>query len=139
MIVAGGIGYWYYNDSQERITTLITNNAQLESGIATSEETITTLQDNYALANKTIAELNEELRNIKRQNQLLVDKFSDSDLGVAAAARPELIKRLINKGTANAFRCFELLSGAALTDKERNAKNAREFNNECPWLWKSVK
>jgi hypothetical protein len=135
MMVAGGFGYWYYQDSQDRIATLQHNNAELTIGIETNEQTITALQEDYALQQQIVVDLNTELRDIQRRNQFLVDKFADSDLGVAAAAKPELIERLINRGTANAFRCFELLSGAALNEKERNATNATEFNNECPWIF----
>ena len=31
MLAMGGVGYWYYNDTQEKIATLHENNAKLES------------------------------------------------------------------------------------------------------------
>ena len=37
-----GVGYWYYNDTQERMRVLNENNAQLEVAVATNEETIKT-------------------------------------------------------------------------------------------------
>jgi hypothetical protein len=57
------------------------------------------------------------------------------DLGLLAAERPDSIERAINRGTRNAGRCFELLSGAILTEDERNATDGESFNKECPWLW----
>jgi hypothetical protein len=38
----------------------------------------------------------------------------------------------------NAARCFEILSGAAPTESEKNAKTAQEANSECPWLFDST-
>jgi hypothetical protein len=49
------------------------------------------------------------------------------------------VQRLINGGSKNAGRCFELLSGSPLTEKEKNAKTDKSFNNECPWLYDTYK
>ena len=132
-MVAGG--YWYYNDTQARIATLTENNAKLETAVATSEATIDALQADYAKMAATNEQLNNEFANIRRQNQVLSDKLSRHDLGVLGASKPGLVERVINGASDKAGRCFELLSGAELTEKEQNAKNANAFNSECPWLY----
>lgn len=137
LVAGGGLGYWYYNSSQNTISILTENNAKLENGIQLNEETINNLQISYTAAQEQIEQLNIENREIRRNNQMLIDRFSDSDIGVAAANKPELVERLINRGTNNAFRCLELLSGSELTERERNAKNGNEFNRECPWIFDS--
>jgi hypothetical protein len=53
-------------------------------------------------------------------------------------AKPGLVQNTVNNATAKAGRCFELLSGAPLTAKESEAKNAKEFNSECPWLFSGI-
>lgn len=131
----GGIGYWYYNDTQEKISTLTANNAKLETAIATQEDAIDSLQADYAAAQAENTRLNEAYAEIRRQNSRLSDKLADMDLGLLAAERPDSIERAINRGTVNAGRCFELLSGSLLTEEELNATNGEEFNKECPWLW----
>ena len=138
LMAGGGLGYWYYRDSQKIITTLNQNNARLETAVELNEQTIESLQQNYGLAQQEIEALNQENQQIRRNNQMLVDRFSDSDIGVAASTKPELVERLINRGTANAFRCLELLSGAELSEQERNANNGTEFNNECSWLFDTL-
>ena len=138
LLSASSLGYWYYRDSQEIITTLTENNAELQISVQLNEQTIDNLQQDYGLAQQEIEALNQENQQIRRNNQMLVDRFSDSDLGVAASAKPELIERLINRGTVNAFRCLELLSGAELSEQERNANNGTEFNRECPWLFDTL-
>jgi len=138
MFTASGLGYLYYKDSQARIQTLTTNNANLQTGIDLNEQTISQLQTDYDLAQQEVIRLNDENTAIRRRNSLLVEKFANNDLGFLAENRPELIERIINRGTENAFRCMELLSGAELTDKERNATNGTEFNTECPWLFNNI-
>jgi septal ring factor EnvC (AmiA/AmiB activator) len=135
MCAMGGIGYWYYNDTQERMAILQENNAKLEIAVATNEEALESLQADYASAQNEIASLNDAYTAIRRQNQRLADKLQEIDLTAAAIANAEGIERAVNRGTENAGRCFELLSGAELTEKERTAENDIAFNKECPWLY----
>jgi septal ring factor EnvC (AmiA/AmiB activator) len=131
----GFAGYKYYKDSQETIRILTENNAKLEVAVALNEETINSLQADYASAQTQLSELNAAFISIRRQNQQLADKLQQVDLTAAAIANPEAIERAVNRGSENAGRCFELLSGAELTERERNAENGIAFNKECPWLY----
>ena len=131
----GGVGYWYYNDTQARMAILQDNNAKLNIAVQTNEAALESLQADYASAQNEISSLNEAYSAIRRQNQRLADKLQEIDLTAAAIANAEGIERAVNRGTENAGRCFELLSGAELTDKERNAENDIAFNKECPWLY----
>jgi len=135
ILVMGGIGYWYYTDTQKTIATLTSNNAKLELAVATNEETINSLQADYALMAQENNRLNEAYSEIRRQNSRLSSKLADMDLGLLAAEKPDSIERAVNNGTINALRCYELLSGAELTEEELNAETGEDFNKECPWLW----
>jgi chromosome segregation ATPase len=135
ILVMGGIGYWYYTDTQERISILTENNAQLEVAIATSEDAINSLQEDYAAMAAENQRINDAYAEIRRQNSRLSEKLADIDLGLLAAERPDSIERAVNNGTTNAVRCFEILSGAQLTEEELNATDGEDFNKECPWLW----
>ena len=135
MCVMGGIGYWYYNDTQERMAILQENNAKLEMATQLQEQAIESLQADYALAQEENTRINQAYAEIRRQNARLSDKLADMDLGLLAAEKPNSIERAINRGTENASRCFEILSGAPLTEEEKNAETDIAFNKECPWLW----
>ena len=135
IMVMGGIGYWYYTDTQKTIATLTENNAKLELAVATNEAAIEQMQADYAAASAELQRINEAYAEIRRQNNRLSEKLADMDLGLLAQEKPESIERAVNNGTVNAGRCFELLSGSPLTEKELNATNGEEFNKECPWLW----
>jgi len=138
MFVMGGLGYWYYKDSQERLAILTENNAKLDTAVKMNEETITTMQSNVRQANNQLKQTNEEFSRIRAQNQVLADKLEKVDLGMTAAARPEAIERIINSASAKAGRCFELLAGAQLTKTEKEAKDEKSFNSECPWLYNNL-
>jgi len=139
LLGAGGIGYWYYNDTQERLAILTSNNAKLNTAVELNEQTISSLETDYANASSELATLNEQYTSIRRQNQQLADKLQQIDLTAAAIANAEGIERAVNRGTLNAGRCFELLSGAELNEKERNAENGIAFNKECPWFYDTYK
>jgi septal ring factor EnvC (AmiA/AmiB activator) len=139
MCVMGGVGYWYYTDTQSRLAILQENNAKLEVAVATNEQALASLQTDYASAQKELAEINTAYQNIRRQNQQLAEKLKEVDLQSAAISNSRAAERIVNRGTVNANRCFELLSGAELNEKERTAKNGIAFNKECPWLYDDYK
>ena len=134
LVVLAGF-YWYYKDSQAKIMILQANNAKLELAVQTNEQTIKTLQLNYEQAAQQVSQVNTELNDSRSQNKELQLRLSKHEIGALAAAKPGLVQNVINAATANSGRCFELLSGAPLTTKERDAKNAKAFNSECPWLY----
>jgi hypothetical protein len=139
LVIVVGLFYWYYANSQDTIKTLNENNARLETAIAINEQTIEQLQNDYSRIQEITNETNRLLAETRIQNRQLVDRLARHDLGALAEQRPGLVQPRINNATANALRCFELLTGAPLTDQERNATNAREFNSECPWLFDSIR
>jgi hypothetical protein len=139
MVTMAGGFYLYYQDTQKRMAILVENAAKLETAVQMNEETISSLQESYAAAQAELTSLNESFQSIRRQNQQLADKLQQIDLTAAAIANAAGIERAVNSGTENAGRCFELLSGAELTETERNAPNAAAFNKECPWLYDTYK
>jgi len=139
MLVMTGGFYWYYNDTQNRMKILTENNAKLDIAVKTSEAAVASLQQDYARANQELTRLNTEFASIRAQNQVLADKLASHDLGVLGANKPALVERVINNASAKAGRCFEILSGAALTQTEKEAKDGKTFNSECPWLWPGSK
>ena len=137
--IMSGIGYWYYNDTQERIAILQENNVKLQVAVETNEQALESLQADYASAQNELTTLNTAYQAIRKQNNRLANKLQQIDLEAAAIANAEAIERAVNAGTVNAGRCFELLSGAELNEKERNAQDGIAFNKECPWLYDDYK
>lgn len=137
-----GAAYYYYSTTQERIAVLISNNATLTANVQTltdandqNVQTIEELQSSYKQVQEDYSRAQSEFQITRMQNVELRERLGRHELDALAAARPGLVERRINTATDNAARCFELLSGAPLTENERNATSERTFNPECPWLW----
>ena len=140
LLVLGGVGagYVYVQNLQKNLEVAVANNARLETAVATNEATIGAMQADYARIQTELNRVNTEFAATRAQNNLLRDRLSNIDLGLLAQTRPDSIERAVNRGTVNAGRCFEILSGSPLTDQEREATSGDEFNRECPWLWPGV-
>ena len=139
MAILGGVGYGaylYYHDTQKKITVLTKNNAKLESAVKRSEEAKTKLLNDIKKMQTQLKKVNDEFTAIRKQNGILAKKLiEDHDIGFLGANRPKSVQRIITGASKRAGRCFEILSGAPLTQKEMEAKNGKAFNRECPWLW----
>lgn len=138
LISTMGLFGLYYQKAEAAKAILVANNAQLEIAAKTNEETIASLQRDYQAANAEIQRINTEFAAIREQNRELSNRLARHDLGVLGSEKPALVERIINGASDKVGRCFELLSGAELTESERNAENARSFNSECPWLYDSL-
>ena len=98
LLGVGGIGYWYYNDTQERLAILTSNNAKLNTAVELNEQTISSLENDYAKASDELASLNEAYTAIRRQNQRLADKLQEIDLTAAATAPSRVACRASSNG-----------------------------------------
>lgn len=125
----------YYQKSEAAKAVLIANNAQLEVAVETNEKTIRNVQTLNQAANREIRRVNDELAASRAQNRELLGRLAANDLGAFGQTNPDGLERVINRASDNVLRCFELLSGAELNEKERNATDGRSFNRECPWMF----
>ena len=137
-----GAAYFYYSTTQSRISALIENNATLEANNLTitnaneqNIQTISDLQTSYQKVQEDFSRVQSEFQIVRLQNNELKERLGRHELDALAAAKPVLVERIINNASMNSMRCFELMSGAPLNEKERNAKNEKEFNSECPWIY----
>lgn len=140
-IISGAV-YFYYSTTQDRIAALIANNATLTANVQTitnaneqNIQTIDNLQAAYIKVQEDFSRVQSEFQITRMQNTELRERLGRHELNALAAAKPRLVERTVNNASDNATRCFELLSGAPLTEKERNATSDKQFNPECPWLW----
>jgi len=139
MLAMGGLGYWYYNDSQEKMRILHENNAKLETAAKIQTEAIKSLEADVELASSIAAQTTKQLQDTQKAVEDMRGKFNKQskllgsrDLGKMAVSKAKPIRRIVNKGTSNMFRCFEIVSGQQLTEKEQNAEKPSQLNNMCP-------
>ena len=138
MVIILAAGGWYVMNLKADLAVSEMNAKTLQDGIAEQQALMIRMQEDI----KTIQETNSRLQNLteeqKREVETLSRKFSQDakgnprDFGALAAERPELVERLVNRGTKNAMRCLEIASGAPRTEAELNAKTSSEINKECP-------
>jgi hypothetical protein len=137
-----GAVYYYYNTTQTRIealtqanATLVVNNGQLLRANTENINTIDKMEQNFEEVTSNFYAVQNDFQVIRMENNELRERLGRHELDALAAAKPVLVQRTVNNASANVLRCFELLSGVPLNDKEKNAKNEKEFNVECPWFW----
>lgn len=142
IMAMGGGGAVYYKSTQAKIVELVQYNATLTAQVdqiaQVNEKNLATIADmqaNFERQREQYDELQKSFSEINSQKNQLQKRLGDHDLGALANAKPGLVERIVNGASKKAFRCFELESGAELTDNERKAKNAKAFNSECPWVY----
>lgn len=125
---------WYITGLRANLAISEENNKKLADGLKEQSALIEQMKVDVAAiqeANKQLAEQNEKQ---KKDVDALTSKFDKRDFGAFAASKPDVVEKLINRGTENAMRCFELAAGAPLNEKEKQAKSPTEANRECPAL-----
>jgi hypothetical protein len=131
-VIAGGI--WYVTGLRADLAVSEANSAKLQEGIQQQQALMEQMREDIATIQKTNAELSAQNERQKKDVESLSKKFDKRDFGALAAEKPEVIEKLVNRGTSNVLRCLELASGAPLNDKEKSAKTPTEANRECPSL-----
>lgn len=143
MLVGGAVlaGYLYVTDLQKSViqltannTVLEANNAQLTNSIETQKETIDVLNAHYDRASEISKNTANELANSRLRINTLEQKLSEHDIGFLSANKPKLVEKVLNNATEDLYRCFEIASGAPLTQEELDATKPSQVNTQCPHL-----
>ena len=106
----GGVGYgayFYYNDTQQRIATLRTNNAQLESSNKSLEVKITAMEKNIKKQIELTNDLNKSLEEAKKANTVIKDLLAQTDLVKNSLADPKASEARINEKVDSFFKSIE--------------------------------
>lgn len=114
LLTFGGIGYWYYNDTQATIGTLRSNNAKLAVAAETSKETIGRLEADAAQFEKSNQELRSQLDEAEEYSDELAGKLRRHNLTVLTLQKPGLIEGRVNNATAKLFDEMEVLTGKSV-------------------------
>lgn len=129
-----GAGGWYLINIKADLAISEMNNKALQDGIKEQQALIEQKEKDIVQIQETNKQLAEQNEKQKQDVNTLTNKFDKRDFGAFAAQKPEIVEKLVNKGTENAMRCMELAAGAPLNEKEKAAKTPTEANRECPSL-----
>ena len=106
----GGVGYGayaYYKDSQERIATLRTNNAKLESSNLSLETKITAMKESAEKQAKLSNDLQSDLEEARKANTVIKDLLAKTDLVKNSLADPKESEKRINEKIDSFFKSIE--------------------------------
>jgi len=138
-IAAGSLYVW---NSQRTIRALRADvvqlevsKAQLQSALVEQKNTIDFLQNQARLIEREFRETENAFAQIRRDAEALKEELQASEVDKLSIESPSAAEISINTTNTNFDRCFELLSGAPLTEVEKEAKNGQELNPMCPWIF----
>lgn len=132
LLSAIGGAVWYFKWSQTEMKILNEKVNDLEYAIEESEAAVKSLKVDAAKISKNYIFVNNEYEAARKENNALRTKLSRHNIGYLASKKPGLVEKVLNEGTADAERCFEILSGAELTESEMSATKKSQSNTFCP-------
>ena len=106
VIVLGLSSYWLYNEN----VTLKANNVALEGAIATQEEAIESLQNDFELQTGQLNELVVKSQAAQRELNRYTQFIKDYKLSAKILADPVEMERKINNGTKHIMEDIEKIS-----------------------------
>jgi len=106
IIVLGLSSYWLYNEN----VTLKANNVALEGAIATQEEAIKSIQNDFELQTNQLNDLVIKSQAAQRELNRYTQFIKDYELSAKILADPVEMERKINNGTKYIMEEIEKLS-----------------------------
>lgn len=117
-------GFFYIKHLNSQIDVLNTNNQILENSISEQQMVI----DGMKIDISSIQGYYQQLQTIQQEQSLKMSELQDTfrksssgkdrSLGELAIQKPNLIENVINEGTKDVNRCFEILTGSELKEGE---------------------
>ena len=110
LALLAGVGYgayFYYNDTQQRIATLRTNNANLESSNKSLEVKIKAMEKNVKKQIELTNNLNKDLEEARKANTVIKDLLAQTDLVKNSLADPKASEARINEKVDSFFKSIE--------------------------------
>jgi hypothetical protein len=141
LVIAMGSSLVYIKYLKSENETLFENNFKLEQAFSQQQDVIAQKKQDIAAIRSSLSvvknqndKLSSELNSTERKFNKISSDGKVRDMGELAIGKPELIEKIINRGTVNAKRCYEIATGSPLTEEELNATKRSQINPECPHI-----
>ena len=132
VIGAVGFGAWkYYQYTQEQIRIYAVNAATAELAQQQAEAAIESIKRDMVEIQAQFTAVSAEFAVAKGRVTKLEEKLSEHEIGNLAQKKPKLIEKIIDKGTADVLRCYEILTGSPLTEDEIAVTKKSKANTTC--------
>lgn len=136
---AASLYIWSLNQNIKSLNTQIValeaDKIVLTSSLEAQQTTISFLKNQTKLLELAYRDTEQAFADARRDAEKLKKQIQAVDVDALSIQSTGASELAINTTTASLYRCFELLSGAPLNEKEMAAKNAQEFNTMCSWLY----
>ena len=106
VLVLGLGGYWLYNEN----VTLKANNLALEGAVATQQEALETMTNDFALQTQQLNEMTVKSQQAQRELNRYSEFIRNYELSAKIMGDPVEMQRKINNGTKHIMEDIEALS-----------------------------
>ena len=93
----GAAFFWYYNNTQQRISILTENNAKLQAVTETQKATISSLEASAAATAANISDLQTKLQAAEEAGRKIAGLLAETDIVKNSIANPEATETKINE------------------------------------------
>jgi hypothetical protein len=131
-IISGG--YFFIKEQQAQLELAKEVQAKMEGVIEKQGLAMDNMKADMERMGQVQKELSGSINAAEKDTKALAKKFTEDaegrerNLAAMAAEKPSVVEEKINRGTKDALRCNELLTGAPLTEDEKAGKVR---NNIC--------
>jgi len=130
---AVGFGAWkYYQYTQEQIRIYAVNAATAELAQQEAEAAVESLKRDMVEIQQQFTAVSKKFEVAKGRVSVLENKLSEHEIGDLAQKKPKLVERIVDKGTKDVLRCYEILTGSPLTEEEIAVTKKSKANTTCP-------
>ena len=103
MLVLGLATFYLYNQNQ----TLTANNLALEGAVEEQQAAMTAMKESFEKQGKSLQQMMQKNAQIEQEMNQYLDIFRRHNLNQLAIAKPGMIEKRINDGTAQVFESIE--------------------------------
>ena len=115
----GGVGYggyYYYQDTQNKIKILTENTVKLEQAKEAQDKTIKTLVRDAKKFRKLSKDLGVKLQKAESYRNKLIGKLRKHNLTRLSQQKPKLVEKKINRGTKKLLDSFKRITAVPASE-----------------------
>ena len=103
ILILGLATFYLYNQNQ----TLSANNLALEGAVEEQQAAMTAMKESFEIQGKSLQQMMQKNAQIEQEMNQYLDIFRRHNLNQLAIAKPGMIEKRINEGTAQVFESIE--------------------------------
>jgi hypothetical protein len=123
-------GYFYIQALQGKLEAAAEVQQRMEGVIDQQKIVMERQTQDMKIMQDVNKDISERVNQAQLEMNALNNKFTKRDLAAVANARPSETQVRVNRGTRDALRCNEIVTGSPLTDDEKSGKMKNSICNK---------